>query len=132
MALDPTIIALIRDEIGMDTDFVDNDADLPGPAGTLGSLESVYAAEDRGNGSVIITALIVWRRRLHSLQGRSFDVSTDGALYARNQRIRFIERRIKELELIVEASVRGSNMEVQPVEFGSGGFFAELETTAEF
>lgn len=110
MALAQEIIDLIRDEIGNDQDFVDNDSELPGGSEVLGSLESIYTTESRGNSNVLITALICWRRRLHSLQARSFDLSTDGALYARNQRIKYIQRRIKELELLVDTTQTGRNM----------------------
>lgn len=126
MALSSEVIDVIRDEIGVDTDFVNNDSELSGaPAGTLGSLESIYTSDTRGNGHVLVTALIVWRRRLHSLQARSFDASVDGTLLARNQRIKFIERRIKELELLVDTSLAGKNMATQGStryqEFVSGG-----------
>lgn len=100
MALDPLIIDQIRDEIGNDaeTDIADDD-----------TLEAIFNDEDRGNSSVLTTALIVWRRRLHNLQSRSFDVATEGSLLSRNQRIRFIERRIKELENIADESLKGRN-----------------------
>lgn len=113
MALDPDIIELIRDEIGLDEDFVDNDVDLPVPLGeVLGSLEAIYTSESRGNSNPLITALIVWRRRLNNLQARSFDVSTDGTLYARNQRIKFLQQKISRLELLVDTTHKGANMTV--------------------
>lgn len=112
MALSSAIIDQIRDEIGNDDDFVDNDTDLPGESYTLGSLEGVYTSTSRGNEDVLRTALICWRRRLGNLQARSFDMTTEGSLYARSQRVRFIERRIKELELLVDTTHKGRNQDV--------------------
>lgn len=110
MALSNQIIALIRDEIGNDTDFSD---EIPHASPQLDSLENIYVDEERGNGNVLRTALICWRRRLGSLQARSFDVTTEGSLLSRSQRIRFIEREIKKLELLVDTTHTGRNMEVQ-------------------
>lgn len=112
MALTQDIIDSIRDEIGDDDDFVNNDADLPGPSYSLGSLEGIYSSTSRGNEDVLRTALICWRRRLHSLQARSFDMTTEGSLFSRNQRIKFLERRVKELELLVDDTHRGLNLTV--------------------
>jgi hypothetical protein len=112
MALAQEVIDLIRDEIGNDTDFVDNDAELGANPGALGSLEGIYTSEARGNSNPLVTALIVWRRRMNSLQARSFDVSTDGTLYARNQRVKFIQQKISRLELLVDTTHKGHNMDV--------------------
>lgn len=101
MPLVTTILNQIRDEIGSDTDYDE------------AALEVIYTDENRGNFSTLTTALIVWRRRLHDLQTRSFDVTTGGNLYSRNQRIRFIERRIKELELVTDQTNKGSNQIIQ-------------------
>lgn len=106
MALDAAIVALIRDEIGNDTDFSDN---TPHSSPQLDSLENIYTDSARGESSPLITALIVWRRRLHSLQARSFDLTTEGSLLSRNQRIRFMERKIHKLENILDFTAKGRN-----------------------
>jgi hypothetical protein len=109
MALDPAIVALIRDEIGNDTDFSD---DIPHAGTQLDSLENIYNDVNRGDSNVLRTGLICWRRRLFNLQERSFDVITEGALLSRNQRIRFMERKIKNLEALVDTTQKGKNMVV--------------------
>ena len=101
MALATTILNQIRDEIGTNTDFTD------------GALEEIYEDEERGNFSTLNTALIVWRRRLGDLQARSFDITTEGSLLARSQRIRFMERRIKELEFSTDDTLKASNSPIQ-------------------
>lgn len=106
MALNPDTVELIRDEIGPDLDFAD---DSPHSASQLGNLEDIYNNENRGNSNALRTALICWRRRLSNIQNRSFDVVTEGSLLSRNQRVRFMERRIKELELLVDTTHKGSN-----------------------
>lgn len=100
MALDASIVALIRDEIGDDTDFTDSE------------LETIYVDENRGNYSALITALIVWKRRQFNLQTRSFDVSTGGTLLSRNQRIKFIASQITRLEALADETHRGTNMAI--------------------
>lgn len=112
MALSAQIIALIRDEIGNDADFADNISEFDS-ALHLDSLENIYTDSERGNYSILRTALLAWRRRLHSLQARSFDVTTEGTLLNRNQRIRFMERKIKHLESLVDITFKGRNMVVQ-------------------
>lgn len=109
MALDPGIVSLIRDEIGPDLDFSDDD---PAGATQLDSLENIYLDVNRGNSNVLRTALICWRRRLFNIQNRSFDVVTEGSLLSRSQRVKFIERRIKELELLVDTTLKGKNQTV--------------------
>jgi hypothetical protein len=109
MALNPAIVELIRDEIGGDADFAD---DSPTGAGQLGNLEDIYTDSERGNSNVLRTALICWRRRLFNLQSRSFDIVTEGSLMSRSQRIKFLERRIKDLELLVDTTLKGKNMTV--------------------
>jgi len=109
MALDQTIIDQIRDEIGPDLDVTD--ADPPGP---LGDLETIYTDTDRGNFSTLRTALIVWKRRLASLQSRSFDATAGGSLMARSQRVRYLQRRVKELELLVDYTLKGTQSTVTP------------------
>lgn len=99
MALATTILNQIRDEIGSDDDYSE------------AALEEIYVDENRGNYSVLVTALIVWKRRLHDLQSRSFDISVEGSLLNRSQRARQIKQRIMELELIVDRTLRGENME---------------------
>ncbi len=109
MVLDPAIVALVRDEIGNDTDFSD---DTPHVSPQLDSLENIYNDANRGNSNVLRTALICWRRRLFNLQERSFDIITEGSLLARNQRIKFLERKILKLEVLVDTTQKGKNMTV--------------------
>ena len=106
MALATTIVNQIRDEIGQDLDVSDAPINEPPP---LGDLETIYNDENRGNSSVLRTALIVWKGRLASMQARSFDATAGGRLLARSQRIRFLQRRVKELELLVDYSLVGIN-----------------------
>ena len=110
MALDVAIVALIRDEIGNDADFSD---DTPSASPQLDSLENIYNDVNRGNSNVLRTALICWRRRLFNLQERSFDIITEGALLSRSQRIKFIERKIKNLEALVDTTQKGKNMTIK-------------------
>lgn len=131
MALSAEIISLIRDEIGNDADFADSassfDADLH-----LDSLENIYSTSTRGNGSVLRTALICWRRRLNNLQARSFDVTTEGSLLSRHQRIRFLERQIKKYEVLVDDTYKGRNMEVQSPSLAEQAAEEAVELGAEF
>ena len=106
MALATTIINQIRDEIGQDLDVTDEALAEPAP---LGDLETIYDDENRGNSSVLRTALIVWKGRLASMQSRSFDATAGGRLLARSQRIRYSQRRVKELELLVDYTLVGIN-----------------------
>ena len=107
MTLDPLIVDLIRDEIGNDTDFSDN---TPSAPPQLDSLEKIYDDPNRGDSNVLRTALICWRRRLNSLQERSFDIITEGSLLSRSQRIKFLERRILNLATLVDTTQKGKNM----------------------
>jgi len=106
MALAAAIIELIRDEIGPDLDITDEAETPPAP---LGDLEAIYTDTDRGNSSTLRTALIVWKRRLAALQARSFDATAGGSLMARSQRVKFIQRRVKELEILVDYRLKGVN-----------------------
>ena len=110
MALDQTIIDQIRDEIGPDLD-VSDEVLSPNPA-PLGDLETIYTDANRGNSSTLRTALIVWKRRLAAMQARSFDATAGGRLMARSQRIRFLQRRVKELEILVDYTLKGVNQTV--------------------
>lgn len=110
MALSDQIIALIRDEIGTDDDFADN---IPHSSPQLDSLENVYTDTERGNSSILRTALICWRRRRNSLQGRSFDVATEGSLLSRSQRLKQMDQQIKRLEVLVDTTYTGRNQEIQ-------------------
>ena len=109
MALAAGTIALIRDEIGNDTDFSDDD---PAGADQLDSLENIYSDSNRGNSNILRTALICWRRRLFNLQERSFDIITEGSLLSRSQRIKFLERKILKLEVLVDTTQKGKNMSI--------------------
>jgi len=104
MALAPSIIDRVRDEIGPDLDVTDET-----PEGPLGDLETIYNDADRGNFSTLRTAYIVWKRRLAAMNARAFDATAGGSLMARTQRVRFIERRVKELEILVDTTDRGKN-----------------------
>ena len=106
MALATTIINQIRDEIGQDLDVTDEALAEPAP---LGDLETIYDDENRGDSSVLRTALIVWKGRLAAMQSRSFDATAGGRLLARSQRIRYLQRRVKELELLVDYTLVGIN-----------------------
>lgn len=99
MPLSATILNQIRDEIGSDADYDD------------ATLEQIYIDENRGNYSILNTALIVWRRRLSDLQSRSFDVTTEGSLLARSQRIKFLERQVLRYENITDSTLKGRNAE---------------------
>lgn len=122
MALDPDILAQIRDEVGPDTDVTDE-----APAGSLGiDLETIYTSVDRGNYSTLRTALIVWKRRLAAYQSRSHDATAGGSLMARSQRARFLQRRVKELELLVDYTLKGVNQEA------IGNYEQNEDTGAEF
>lgn len=109
MALAAGTIALIRDEIGNDTDFADAD---PAGATQLDSLENIYGDANRGDSNILRTALICWRRRLNSLQERSFDIITEGSLLSRSQRIKFLERKILKLEVLVDTTQKGKSMSI--------------------
>lgn len=100
MALDPAILRKIRYEIGSSIETGVDDDD---------TLEVIFNAEDEGNSSVLVTALIVWRHRLANLTDRAFDITTEGSLLSRSQKVRFIERRIKELSLLVDETHKGHN-----------------------
>jgi len=107
MPLAQDIIDRIRDEIGPDLDVTDE-----APAGPLGDLETIYLNVNRGNYSTLRTALIVWKRRLAAYQSRSNDMTAGGSLMARSQRARFLQRRVAELSLLVDYTLKGTNMEV--------------------
>lgn len=100
MALDPAILRKIRYEIGSMTETSVDDDD---------TLEVIFNDADEGNSSVLVTALIVWRHRMANLTDRAFDITTEGSLLSRSQKIRFIERRIKELSLLVDDTAKGHN-----------------------
>lgn len=109
MALAQAVIDLIRDEIGDDTDWVNNDTDITGGEGELGSLESVYTDANRGNSNVLRTALICWRKRLASMQARSFDVAKEGNWLARSQRTKFLQNRVEHYERLLRDKPKGEN-----------------------
>lgn len=100
MALDPAILRKVRYEVGKETETGVDDDD---------TIEVIFNDEDEGNSSVLVTALIIWRSRLGSLTDRAFDITTEGSLLSRSQKVRFIERRIKELELLVDDTPKGHN-----------------------
>ena len=124
MALTQTIIDRIRDEVGSDLDVTDA---ATTPSAPIGDLETIYTDVNRGNYSILRTALIVWRRRLADMQSRSFDATGGGSLMARSQRVRYLQRRVKELEILVDYTLVGSNQEVT-----SAVRIAEDAATSEF
>ncbi|MDX1410512.1 MAG: hypothetical protein R3330_20320 [Saprospiraceae bacterium] len=109
MALDTDIVALIRDEIGPDLDFVDNIADLTGDPEELGALEDIYTDANRGRSNVLNTALICWRRRLAQQNARSFDVTKEGNWLARSQRVKFLMNRVEHYERLLRDKPKGKN-----------------------
>ena len=122
MALAQTIIDQIRDEIGADLDVTDETVT---PAAPLGDLETIYLDVNRGNLSTLRTALIVWRRRLAAVQSKSFDATAGGSLMARSQRVRYLQRRVKELAILVDYTLKGTNQDVLST-------FQQEEASAEF
>ena len=108
MALNNEVIKLIRDEIGDDPDFSDDDASYDSTS-HLGSLESIYNSTNRGNENILRTALICWRRRRNDYVKRGFDATASGSLMARRQRMRELDRMVKEYELLVDTTARHSN-----------------------
>ena len=109
MALDPAIVTLIRFEIGPDTDWVDDTADLTGGEGELGALEDVYTNANAGDSNVLRTALICWRMRLAQQNARSFDVAKEGNWLARSQRVKFLQNRVEHYERLLRDKPKGKN-----------------------
>lgn len=109
MPLSQTIIDLIRDEVGDGTDFADND---PPSAGQLDSLEAIYTDTNRGNGNVLVTALIVWRRRLGNMAGRGFDVTKEGSWLARSQQVDFYQQMVSKYERLVADRPQSRNAQI--------------------
>jgi hypothetical protein len=112
MALDPSIISLIRDEIGDDLDYVNDDADLPGVPPAYDSLENIYTNGARGNYSPLNTALIVWRRRLGNHTMRAFDLAKEGNWYARSQRTKFLQFQVDKYERLTGQKYKGKNADI--------------------
>lgn len=113
MPLSDSILSRIRDEIGNDDDFAD--AIAHDPATQLDSLENIFEDEERGNFSILRTAWVVWKRRLADLQQRAFDITTEGSLLNRRQKVIYMQDRIHELGAIagVDETQTGRNQEVQ-------------------
>ena len=86
MVWSASALAQVRDEVGTATDFSD------------ATLEDIYTDQNRGGSNVYKTAIIVWKRRLATLDPRSFDAAVSGQLVTRSQRVAYIERRIMELQ----------------------------------
>ena len=108
MALSPNIVELIRDEIGHDPDF-SNDSPHDTAAGELDSLENIYTSTNRGKTNVLRTALICWRLRRADYVKRGFDASTAGTLMARRQRLKELNRTVKEYEILVDTTAKHFN-----------------------
>jgi hypothetical protein len=100
MALSTEIISLLRDEVGDDTDFVDNIVDFDANQ-HVDSLENIYTDTDRGNFTILGTAVIVWRRRYANHVRRAFDVSKEGNWYARSQQTRYLAGQVARYEALV-------------------------------
>lgn len=111
MALNTSIVELIRQEIGDDQDFADDNPHDPNTQ--LGNLEDIYNTADQGNGDILRTALIVWRKRRASYVSRGFDVTAAGSLMARRQRMLELDRTVKEYELLVDTTFKQRNQEIQ-------------------
>ncbi len=111
MALNVETVALIRDEIGGDSDFSDDDASYDSST-QLGSLESIYNSTTRGNSNILRTALICWRLRRNDYVKRGFDATSAGSLMARRQRMRELDRIVKEYELMIDTTLKSRNASV--------------------
>jgi hypothetical protein len=109
MALSTLVIALIRDEIGPDLDFVNNTADITGAEGELAALEDIYNEPLRGDTNVLKTALICWRMRRASMNARSFDVAKEGNWLARSQRAKFLQFQVEHYERLLRDKPKGKN-----------------------
>ena len=110
MALSTLAIALIRDEIGPDLDFVNNTVDLtPGKEGELAALEDIYDEPLRGDTNVLKTALICWRMRRASMNARSFDIAKEGNWLARSQRAKFLKFQVEHYERLLRDKPKGKN-----------------------
>ncbi len=109
MALSTQVIALIRDEIGDDLDFVNNTVDLPGDPVALAALEDIYDDTLRGDTNVLKTALICWRKRRASMQARSFDVTKEGNWLARSQRMKHLQFQVEHYERLLRDKPKGKN-----------------------
>ena len=103
MVLLDSIVELIRDEIGGGADFGD---DNPVVSPQLDTLENIYNNVNRGNSNVLRTALICWRRRREAYQARGFDATAGGSLFARRQRMKYLDKKVKEYELLVDTTFR--------------------------
>lgn len=119
MALSASILRKIRHEVGK-SEFTGIDDD--------DELEVIFNDADEGNSSVLVTAYIVWRHRLAELSTRAFDVATEGSLLSRNQRIRYMERRVAELAVVADGTLKAENMTVRSPSVVSG----DSEASAEF
>ena len=126
MPLSTQIISLIRDEIGNDADFADNAADFDASAGHLDSLENIFTDSERGASAVLRTALICWRMRRNSYVSRGFDVSTQGTLMARRQRMLELDRKVFDLEVLVDTTFRHRQSAVL------GNYEVNSDSDAEF
>lgn len=109
MALAAQIVNLIRDEIGHDEDFVDNTVDLAANPNAYGALEDIYTDTERGNTDVLRTALVCWRIRRANYVKRGFDASASGSLMSRRQRMKELDKIVKEYELLIETTHRHKN-----------------------
>ena len=110
MALSATVVNQIRDEVG-DTYETGVDDDT--------TLETIYDDSNRGNSSVLKTALIVWKNRLANAYPRSFDVTTAGLHASRSQTIKFMKERIAKLEFALSAEDDDAASKVKLAEINS-------------
>lgn len=121
MVLLNSVVELIRDEIGAGADFGD---DNPKSGNELDTLENIYNNADRGNSDVLRTALICWRRRREAYQARGFDATAGGSLFARRQRMKYLDKKVKEYELLVDTTFKHRQSRAQgkyEVDLADGG-----------
>jgi len=106
MALLDTIVAQLREHIGFDPDFSDDDPfKAPTQFGSLETLYNLYVDVDR-------VALYVWRVRLGNHQNRAFDVAQEGNWIARSQKTRFLKSMVDKYERRAGDKSKGRNAKI--------------------
>jgi hypothetical protein len=108
MALADATVLEIREHIGNDKDFSDDDGDFD-ESKQQGSLEALYTKYT----DVERVALHVWRNRLANHQNRAFDFAQEGNWMARSQKSRFLKSMVKKYEMRTREGARGSNAKIQ-------------------
>ncbi len=105
MALAADTILEIRELIGPDMDWVDNDPATENDSGSLETLWDKYGDVDR-------VALHVWRFRLAAHQERAFDIAQEGNWIARSQKTRMLREQVNKYERRARAGARGANAKI--------------------